>query len=105
MEAAQAVAVGIGIAVGSSTLIGLAVRMILIPYLRTHLVAPMAVVRDQVKNSHDLNLRDDLDDKFHSLEGVLEGMDASHTRVLARIQWELIAFDKRLAAVEKKVQS
>lgn len=42
-------------------ILGLAVRLILLPYLRTHLVNPVAEVREQVKNTHESNLREDVD--------------------------------------------
>ena len=51
----------LGTVIALSVIVGIVVRVILLPYLREHLVKPMGVVKEQVKNSHGTNLRDDLD--------------------------------------------
>ena len=84
MELLQLVAVSLGMIVATTGLIGLAVRMVLVPYLRTNLIEPMLT-------------------KFGDLENSLADTDASHTRVLARIQWELSHLETRIEKVEKKV--
>lgn len=57
------------------TITSMAVKWILLPYLKEHLVRPIAavrddqmVLRDNVQNSHSKPLRDDLDEKFERVE-------------------------------------
>lgn len=40
--------------------LGLAVRFVLLPYLRTHVTEPMVEVRDNVSNDHEVNFRDEV---------------------------------------------
>lgn len=107
METLQLIAVGLTVALGTLTIIGLAVRMILVPYLRTHLIEPLGVVRNEVKNSHAINLRDDLDEKhaqtnkrLDELNGRLDDLELGHTRTIIRVQSDLLKLDARLDGLE-----
>lgn len=61
-----------------SAAVGLAVRFILLPYLREHIArpvarleAPVAETRDHVANDHATNLREDVDELDRKLDRVL----------------------------------
>lgn len=108
METLQIIAVGLTVTLGTLTLIGLAVRMILVPYLRVHLIDPIDGVLAEVKNSHQINLRDDLDEKhaqtnarLDELNTRLDDLELGHTRTIVRVQADLLAHDRRLDGLEK----
>jgi hypothetical protein len=53
-----------------TAVVGLIVRFVLLPYLKEHLVRPVSEVREQVKNTHETNLREDLDDIGKTMDRV-----------------------------------
>lgn len=75
----------IGTALGLLMLAGLAVRYVLIPYLRDHLVQPVADVHKQVTENHHANAQptmldriDDVHTEVRALAKVMDGhLDAS----------------------------
>jgi uncharacterized membrane-anchored protein len=85
--------------------IGLAVRLVLLPYLRDHLVTPVAEVREQVKNTHESNLREDID----SVSGQITDLSDSvrRARIEDRQRWrEHLAYSativERLERLEQR---
>jgi len=55
-----------------SVVIGMVVRLALVPYLQTHLIKPVAEVRHEVKNTHSTNLRQDIDGVTDQLTALTE---------------------------------
>jgi ABC-type transport system involved in cytochrome bd biosynthesis fused ATPase/permease subunit len=58
-----------------SAVLGLVVRLVLLPYLRDHLVTPVAEVREQVKNTHESNLREDIDGLAGRMDRLADSFD------------------------------
>lgn len=71
----EGVAIVLGITLTICTLVGVWVRALLIPYLRVHLVQPVAEVRDQVANTHKTNLRADLDGMRNDIRELKKSQD------------------------------
>jgi uncharacterized membrane-anchored protein len=78
------VAVSSGLLVVFAVL-GLAVRLVLLPYLRDHLVTPVAEVREQVKNTHESNLREDIDSVSDQITDLTESV--RRARIEDRQRW------------------
>lgn len=83
----------LGFIVTLSVVIGLGVRLILLPYLRDNLVKPVDVIRDQVKNTHSSNLRDDIDRKHaESMAAISQlGVEIADIKERQNIGAQLIA--------------
>jgi hypothetical protein len=88
----------LGTIIGLAAIIGLLVRLMLLPYLREHLVEPVREVKQQVTENHhenpDATLPDRLDD-LHSdvrtltkvLDGHLASSDQWLTQITAEQRW------------------
>lgn len=100
MSTANAVLLGVGAACGALlAVLGLAGALwqVALPWLRQQLAEPVSEIRDQVKNTHDTNLRDDLDEVISSI-GALD-------RRTARMGLQLDAHLTASAAAEAATNS
>ena len=77
----------LGTVIALTVVIGIAVRLILLPYLREHLVKPMGVVKEQVKNSHGTNLRDDLDNTRDDINALRADVRSVSEQIKGHITW------------------
>jgi hypothetical protein len=90
----------LGTVIALSAILGIVVRVILLPYLREHLVEPMGVVKEQVKNSHDANLRDDLD----STRDDINALRADVRSVSEQIKVQSAMFEGHITWAERLVK-
>lgn len=65
--------------------IGIVARFVLLPYLREHLVTPVAEVREQVKNTHESNLREDIDSVSEQITDLNDSV--TRARIEDRQRW------------------
>ena len=102
-EARDLITWTLGTIVSLSVVTGLVVRFILMPYLREHLVKPMGAVRHHVENSHNLNLRDDLDAKFDGLASQIGSLGTEVRDLKMQHQVEARMFEGHLEWSERWV--
>jgi hypothetical protein len=95
-----------------SVLVGMAVRFILLPWLRDHLAVPVDEVRRQVSENHHKHTPPTLPDRIETVSAdvktltrVLEGHLASGDEWLEHITGSLSSLKERLAALEGRVGS
>ena len=77
----------LGTVIALSVIVGIVVRVILLPYLREHLVKPMGVVKEQVKNSHGTNLRDELDNTRDDINALRADVRSVSEQIKGHITW------------------
>lgn len=81
----------IGTLIGLSVLIGLAVKYLLMPYLRDHLIVPMRQVEKQVsENSHsnrEPTVLDRIDDVQDTVNRIATGLEKANERFDRHLGW------------------
>ena len=87
-----------------SVLIGLAVKLVLMPYLREHLIAPMAQVKKQVTENHHENDEPTLPDRIEDVgKDVHRARD--DVRALARVFDQHLNFSDRWTdLIEREIE-
>ena len=100
----------LGTLVSLCLLAGLAVRYVLLPWLRDHISDPVREVRRQVSENHHKHTPPTLPDRIeelstdvHSLTRVLEGHLESGDRWLEHITERLSIISERVERVERRV--
>lgn len=83
----EAITWTLGTIVTVCVIIGLAVRFVLMPYLREHLITPVKQVEKQVTENHHSNAQptvlDRIDDVQSSVEAVAQGLEESRVDRIA----------------------
>lgn len=102
----------LGTLISLSVLAGLAVRFVLLPWLREHLMQPVDEVRRQVSENHHKHTPPTLPDRIDALgldvkalARVLEGHLESGDEWLEHITSSLSTIRERVAALEGRVGS
>jgi hypothetical protein len=83
-ETADLILACIGITIGLCTLVGLAARFVLMPWLREHLVTPIKETQHQVTVNGHVSQDPTLLDKIDSLQGAVDDVQADQ-RTAARM--------------------
>lgn len=86
-----------------TVLIGLAIRLILLPYLREHLVAPMAQVKRQVSENHHHNKEPTLPDRIDDVAQATSAVGRD-VKALTRVFDEHLEFsDRWIDLIEREI--
>ena len=98
----------LGTILATAAVVGLVGKWILLPYLREHLVKPVAHVREQVQNSHSTNLRDDIDALRSSVDEAVTEARAARVEMRAvaamyegHVQWS----ERWVALMERELDA
>ena len=87
----------------ASIIIGLAVRLILMPYLRDHLIKPMAQVKRQVSENHHHNSEPTVLDRIDDV-GTAVARNGAETKALARVFDQHLTFsDRWIDLIEREI--
>ncbi len=93
----------LGTTISLSIVIGLAVKFVLMPYLRDHLVTPMKQVEKQVSENHHSNkvptVLDRIDDVQQAVDDMRSEIKTMATMYEGHIQWS----ERWVSLVEREV--
>ena len=93
----------LGTIIALSAVLGLAVRLILLPYLREHLVKPMRQVEKQVTENHHSNPKPTILDRLDDIERAVVNTQAEMTRHREDEQARLDRGDARMGRIEESI--
>lgn len=93
----------LGTVIALSTLVGLAVRFVLMPYLREHLVKPMRQVEKQVTENHHSNPKPTILDRLDDIEKALLHTQAEQARHREDERARLDRGDARMERIEESI--
>lgn len=93
----------LGTIIALSTVLGLAVRLILLPYLREHLVKPMRQVEKQVTENHHSNPKPTILDRLDDIERAVVNTQAEMARHREDEQARLDRGDARMGRIEESI--
>lgn len=89
--------------IAASVLIGIVVKLVLLPYLREHLVNPMAQVKRQVSENHHHNKEPTVLDRIDDVGEAVESQ-RTEVRALARVFDTHLAFsDRWVDLIEREI--